>query len=565
MRKKDKISTISMAIFVIGLLTASVFSAVAITPYQFNKNNNNGAAVYAQSQQQQQSSSNATTPKDIIKKLILQRSALSSADSLSNFTAKVQPSTISNEELNIKMAQLSSSNKPEDIATLAYIWGFSPITTQRTFNWDTSPNTPPATGHGPANAIHFARELVNASFTDVVSPNANTLYGIANMDLTNEPLVLKVPPISDRYYSFQFLDAYTNDYAYAGTRATGSSGGTYLIAGPDWNGQVPEGMTKIWIPTNLAWVVNRILVKGPADVPNVNAIQDQISVTPLSEFQGGNATATAVAPSPQQQQPAAEPFGSTVNASTGLPISPAPANIPATGIKLYDQIGQVMIGNPLNPPDPGLVVKLESIGIGPGKMPSTEANDTIKAALQTGITEGEKLIDAKVANIGSVNNGWSINTQIGVYGTDYLTRAAITKFGFGGNIPQEAFYPTAFTDIQGGNLTGANNYTIHFEQIPPVDAFWSVTMYNNKSYFVNNPINRYSIGGETEGLKNNTDGSVDIYVQPQNPGAEKESNWLPAPTVQDSNSFSLIMRMYLPQEQVLNGTWPYPTVQRTTG
>ena len=166
------------------------------------------------------------------------------------------------EQLNIKMAQISSSNKPEDIAALAYIWGFPLVTMQRQFNFATSPNVPSGVGRGHANALSCARTLIDASFTDVVSPNSDTLYCITQFDLKKEPIVVVVPPIAaDRYYTFQFLDAYTNDFAYIGTRATGSNGGTYLIAGPTWNGQVPQGMTKIWSPTNLTWVITRILVK----------------------------------------------------------------------------------------------------------------------------------------------------------------------------------------------------------------------------------------------------------------------------------------------------------------
>jgi len=456
--------------------------------------------------------------------------------------------------LDIKMAQLSSSNKSEDIATLAYIWGFPLVTMERQFNFLTSPNVPPGPGRGPANTISCARELINASFTDVVTPNADTLYCQTQFDLKNEPVVLVVPPIADRYYSFQFLDAYTNDYAYTGLRTTGSTGGTYLIAGPDWNGQVPKGMTEIWTPTNLAWLVNRILVKGPADVPNVHTIQDQISIKPLSEFQGNTTT-------PLSSTTAAET--TQTNASKEVPIGPQPKLIPTTGIKIYDEIGQAMIGNPLNPPDPVLVTKLASIGISPGKTPSTQSNDTIKTALQTGITEGQKLINSKVANIGTVVNGWLVNAQYGVFGTNYLFRAATTQLGLGANIAQEALYPGSFTDIEGRPLNGTNNYVIHFNpgQTPPVDGFWSISMYNDKSLFVDNPINRYNIGKYTEGLKNNTDGSLDIYIQNASPGADKESNWLSAP----QGGFNLVMRMYLPQPQVLNGTWQYPTIQPTAG
>jgi hypothetical protein len=306
--------------------------------------------------------------------------------------------------MDVKMAQISSSNKPEDIATLAYIWGFPLITMERQFNFFTNPNIPPGVGRGPANLISCADSLVDASFTDVVSPNSDTLYCQVQFNLTNEPIVITVPPISDRYYSFEFLDAYTNVFSYIGTRATGSAGGTYLLAGPEWKGQVPEGMTKIWSPTNLAWLITRTLVKGPADVPNVVAIQDQFSVKPLSVFQG---------------KPVTQPTTTNqANASQEIPIGPQPTLIAPTGIKIYDEIGQAMIGNPLNPPDPTLVDKLASIGISPGMTPSTQANDTIKAALETGIREGQRLIDTKVANVGTVVNGWLINTDTGIYGSD---------------------------------------------------------------------------------------------------------------------------------------------------
>ena len=236
----------------------------------------------------------------------------------------------------------------------------------------------------------------------------------------------------------KFLDAYTNDYAYLGQRATGGNGGTYLMAGPDWNGQVPEGMTKIWTPTNLAWLITRTLVEAPADVPNVVAIQDKIIVKPLSEFLGNTTTSSPVP---------------VTNASKEVPIGPQPTLIAPTGIKIFDEIGAAMDGNPLNPPDPVLVTKLASIGIGPGKVPSMEANDTIKTALQTGITEGQKMIDSRVANFGTLDNGWLVNPQPGVNGTDYLFRAATAQFGLGANIGQEAFYPTTFTDSQGQHLT----------------------------------------------------------------------------------------------------------------
>jgi hypothetical protein len=222
-------------------------------------------------------------------------------------------------------------------------------------------------------------------------------------------------------------------------------------------------------------------------------MQSKIIVKPLSEFQGKVAT-------PQPTTTAAT-AGNTSSSSKQVPISSRPQFIAPTGIKIYDEISQAMVGNPLNPADPVLVTKLASIGIGPGKTPSTEANDTIKAALQTGITEGQKIIDAKVPNTGANQNGWRAGTASGLFGTDYLFRAAVTVLGLGANIAQEAFYPITFTDSEGKPLSGANNYTIHFApgQTPPVNAFWSISMYNNKSLFVDNPINRYNVGQYTEG------------------------------------------------------------------
>ena len=458
------------------------------------------------------------------------------------------------------MVDISTSDKPEDIATLAYIWGFPLVATQRTFDYYTSPDSI-AKGinlAGPENNMSFARQLVTPNDTGTVTPNADTLYGYAFLDLSKEPVVFQVPPIEpDRYNTNQFMDVYTNNYAYIGTRATGSEGGTYLIAGPNWEGTVPEGMTKIWSPTNLAWVLHRILVKGPFDISNVNAIQDQIKVMPLSAYQS-NSTSSSSSSSNAGSMATTK----TNESDTQVPISPRPQFIPTTGIKVYDEISAAMVGNPLNLPDPGLVKKLASIGIGPGETPSTQSNDTIRQAFETGITEGEKLIRAKAANFGEVVNGWTVNAAAGVYATDYLFRAATTVVGIGANTGQEAFYPVTFTDSEGKPLTGDNNYTIHFEpgQTPPVKSFWSVTIYNNQSLFVDNPINRYNIGQYTEGLKNNSDGSLDIYIQNASPGSDKESNWLPAPSVQESDKIKLVLRTYLPSESILNGTWSPPPV-----
>ena len=225
-----------------------------------------------------------------------------------------------------------------------------------------------------------------------------------------------------------------------------------------------------------------------------------------------------------------------------------------------------MVGNPqtLPPPEVGLLAKFASIGIGPGKTPSKEAatNSTLNAALQAGITQGEKLINAKIANVGTFVNGWNVQPGYGIFGTNYLLRAATAKAGLGANAAIEALYPVAFTDASGKPLTGGTNYIMHFKpgQTPGVKGFWSITAYNSTQRLVPNPINRYWIVEYTPGITYNKDGSLDIYIQPQSPGQAKQNNWLPTPT--NNQPFNLNFRMYWPDQQIINGTWSPPAVQR---
>jgi len=458
--------------------------------------------------------------------------------------------------LDAKMLQLTASNKPQDIATLAYIWGYPLVTVAGSYSYYTTKGVP-SLGEGPVNTINFARQLSNTTWVQYGLPNVNVLYGNAWLNMAKGPLVLLIPPIPDRYYVMQFMDTFGQVFAYVGARATGSTGGTFVIAGPNWNGIVPNGMHEIKTPTNISWISNRIFVNGTSDLPNVHAIQNQIKLVPLSAFQG-NAT-SPVSPSLQSLQAVIKATDKTPN----------PATIPAAAIKVYDAISQAMVGNPQTypPPDPQLLAKFAGMGIGPGKTPSKEAatNSTLNAALQTGVTEGEKLINGKIANIGTSVNGWLLQTGSGTYGTNYLLRAAVAKYGLGGNAAEEAFYPVAETDSNGSILTGGTNYTIHFKpsQIPPANpkGFWSITMYNSTQRLLPNPINRYWIGADTPGIKYNTDGSLDIYVQPQSPGHAKENNWLPSPT--NSQPFNMILRLYWPEQQAFNGTWSPPPIQRT--
>jgi hypothetical protein len=471
--------------------------------------------------------------------------------------------TMSIQQLDDIMKQLASSDKPEDIATLAYIWGFPLVNVIRTADFTTSPNVPAGPGRGPENTFNHLRVFPDSNFTDVVRTNVDTLYSIAYLDLENGPLILQIPPIADRYYSLQFIDAYSNNYLYIGSRLNDTNGGTYLISGPDWQGVVPSGMKGINAPTNEGAITIRILVNGPDDVNTVHSIQDKFLLSPLSAIESGESITNSTSGL----------SGAGSNDSKDVPVAPDPALIPTTGIKIYDEISRDMAKNSPSQNDSAVLAQFETIGIGPGMIPSTQTNETIRQALEHGITEGEKIINARLRVLGADVNGWdilgmvvngsNITNDVGNFDTDYLLRAAVAKYGLFANSPVEAVYPGTYTDSQGQNLTGANKYVIHFDkgQTPPVNAFWSLTMYNNASYLVDNPINRYAIGDRSPGLKYNEDGSLDIYIQHDNPGPDKESNWLPAP----EGEFNLNLRLYAPQDPILNGEYQYPPLQRVTG
>lgn len=440
---------------------------------------------------------------------------------------------------NEQMKQLEESNDPTDIATLAYIWGYPLVITNRAVDFGTDPNTPPGVARGPLNTFTPVRNLINASFTDVVNPNVDTLYSRALIKLNDGPLVLEIPPIPDRYYTFQFMDAYSNNFMFIGSRTNVTSGGTYLISGPNWNGTVPSNMTEVKSPTNTMWLVNRILVNGTQDENNVNKIQDILNLYPLNN----------------------ENQSSTSSSSVSAPVSPQPDKVPTTGPGIFDEISKDMASDPPYSYDSNIVAKFKTIGIGPNMKPSDTQNQTILNALKQGIIEGEKLIDEKVKHGTNLINGWTFNLKSGNFGTDYLLRAAIAKDSIAQNSPEEAVYSKAYVDGSGNPLKGSQKYVLHFDNdnLPPVKAFWSVTMYNSKSYFEDNPLNRYAIGDRTAGLKYNLDGSLDIYIQHDNPGKDRDSNWLPAP----SDDFNLMLRMYIPEDIVLNGEYKIPPVQIT--
>ncbi|CDR33323.1 DUF1254 domain-containing protein [Criblamydia sequanensis] len=445
-----------------------------------------------------------------------------------------------------KKEDLDKNKNSEELAEKAYIYGY-PLVLMDTTEKILTATAAPDGAKAPVNQIVNIRAFPNPEMQDVVSPNADTLYTSGWLDLTKEPMVFSVPDTFDRYYLIQLLDAWTDVLSPIGTTHTGNKKGSFAITGPEWKGNLPEGVKQIKSPTNTVWLIGRVLTKGPADYAAVHKIQDQFSLKPLS-FYGKDYT-----------PPARVPIDPYVDVKT-----PPVAQVDnLEGITFFRRLNELMEGSPPSLKDEAFLKQLEEIGIGRGKKfdPKNFSKERL-TELQKGVDEAKlKIKEAwKNQSFSKKVNGWVMpSTKVGQYGTDYFFRAVIAYGALGANLAEDAFYPLTNVDDKGEPLIGKNAYKIHFEKdkLPPVEAFWSITLYNDRQFFVKNPINRYSLG-DRSGLKFNEDGSLDIYIQNTSPGKEKESNWLPSPT----GLFNLILRLYQPKKEVLEGSWKPPSVQK---
>ncbi len=398
----------------------------------------------------------------------------------------------------------------------------------------------------PFNILVNKSTLLGPEYTTIVRPNNDTFYSIVWLNLTGEPMVLKVPAIvGNRYYSFQIIDKYTYNIDYVGTRATGFEAGAYLFVGPDWEGETPEGINKvIKSEGNYLVALGRTQVFGPDDVDNTKAVLAAYQLESLSEFLGTESTAQAIAP--------AIP-----------PYNPEKAK----GIEFISYLNALMADGSIHESEKALFEKFAKIGIAPGKAfdPST-MDPTIVNAINEGIASAEEKIKTESTKLGEQKNGWQLIS--GAFGTrkamqgKYLTRAAAAWFGLWGNDLEEAFYLEASVDGMGDALDcSKHSYVLHFDknEIPSVKAFWSLSMYKlPEQLFIENEINRYVISSATEGLKYNEDGSLDVYIQKENPGEDKVSNWLPA----HDGPFSLQARLYWPNPENLDPLYVMPSVKK---
>jgi hypothetical protein len=431
------------------------------------------------------------------------------------------------------------------IAKEAYIYGFPMVDNYRV-QYAYFVNKQDPEYKGGWNEIHNTARVYTPEDTAVQTPNSDTPYSAVGADLRAEPLVLTVPPIEqDRYYSLQFVDGYTYNFHYVGSRTTGNGGGKYLLAGPNWNGEKPEGVNEvIRSDTDLAFVLYRTQLFGPSDIDKVKEIQAGYQVTPLSVFLN-------------QPPPAPAPAIDFVP-----PLTPDQQR---TSPQFFEILNFVLRFAPTLPDEKNLRAKFATIGIGPdGDFQADKLSPEMRKAVEDGMADAWAEFDAfkkDKIDTGTVTSAQLFGSRQDLKG-NYLYRMAGTVFGIYGNTAAEAIYPSSTTDATGEPLSGASNYTYTFakDQLPPVNAFWSLTMYEQpQSLLVANTINRYLINSPMlPSLVPNPDGSYTLYLQNTSPGADKESNWLPAP----KGPFSVVLRLYWPKPDALNGMWKAPKPEK---
>ena len=440
-----------------------------------------------------------------------------------------------------------SAEQVRAIAKEAYIYGFPMVDSYRVqYSYFINSQSPEYKGQW--NEVHSVARVFTPADIAVQTPNSDTPYSMLGADLRAEPLVLLVPPIDkDRYYSLQFIDGYTYNFAYVGSRATGNDGGVYLLAGPNWRGEKPEGVSEvIKADTDFALVAYRTQLLGSDDLDNVRKIQTGYKAEPLSTFLKKKAPDAA---------PAVE-----------WPTPLTPDN-QKTSLKFFDLLDFQLKYAPTMASEKDIRARFASIGLtGDGTFSSEKLSPDMQKAFSGGMTDAWAEFTAfkkDKIDTGEVKSGDLFGSKEQV-GDNYLYRMAAAVIGIYGNTKQEAMYPVLSTDAEGKALSGESKYTLTFpaDGLPPVNAFWSVTMYKlPESLLVDNPINRYVINYPMlPNLTKNPDGSLTLYIQNSPPASDRQPNWLPAPP----GPFTVFMRLYWPKDEALNGNWQPPKLARVS-
>jgi hypothetical protein len=432
----------------------------------------------------------------------------------------------------------------EAIAVEAYLYVFPLVVMDVTRRQMTNSEGGERPGFGPMNTFSHMRTVPPVEFKAVPWPNSDTLYSLAWLDLAAEPVVVSAPDTDGRYYLLPVQDMWTDVFAVPGKRTTGTGAGQFAIAPPGWQGELPEGVRRIDAPTRVVWVMGRIQTNGPEDYPAVNQVQDGLAVTPLSQWG-------------QEPQPIAVAIDPSIDMTT--PPVEQVSRMPAADY--FAHAAELMKINPPHLTDWSMLARIQRLGLKPGKTFDIQAVDPeVQEALEQAPAAGQQAMREKIAKLSPQVNGWQMPTEtMGVYGNYYLKRAALAMIGLGSNPPEDAVYPLTFVDADGHVLNGENDYVLRFEShgLPPVDAFWSLTAYDTDGFQVANPLDRRALG-DRDPLRYEVDGALELFIQNESPGPEREANWLPAPR----EPLALFLRLYEPKAEVLDGRWRPPAVRR---
>lgn len=402
-------------------------------------------------------------------------------------------------------------------------------------------------GVGPMNAFWNMRTYQTLEDRDVVRPNFDTLYSRAWIDLTDGPVIVSTPDTDNRYYLLPMMDMWTDIFAVPGKRTSGTKSANFVVVPPRWNGILPKGVERIDAPTPYVWIIGRTQTNGPEDYDAVHKVQEGYKITPLSQW-GKEPKVTEL----------------KLDATFDMKTDPLKQVNKMSSETFFAYAAKLMKVHPPHITDWSTLERMKHIGIEAGQsFDLSKADPIVRAALEQATVDGLQAMKDKIPTLSRVANGWLMSTDsIGVYGDYYLKRAIVAMVGLGANQPEDAIYPLLLADANGKPLVGEENYVLHFDktELPPVNAFWSVTMYDIDGFQIANPLNRFAVSSWMP-FKYNADGSLDIYIQHESPGKEKESNWLPSPA---AGTLGITMRLYAPKLDALTGKWNPPPVKYVT-
>ncbi|HEY6306585.1 MAG TPA: DUF1254 domain-containing protein [Candidatus Angelobacter sp.] len=432
-----------------------------------------------------------------------------------------------------------NAEEARKIGEQAYTFAYPLVLVEMTRRANTQNSSPRLMNHF-LHALAFPDDR----FRQVIRPNADTLYSSSWLDLSQEPMLMHVPDTKGRYYLMQLMDAWTETIASPGKRTTGTGEGWFAIVGPAWKGKLPDDVQRIDCPTNTAWLIGRTQTNGPADYDFAHSVQQGYTLAPLSAYPAGQPPVT---------------MADLAQLQAGNNVPPPVQVAHMSPAEFFTLVAQLLVKNPPHAEDAPMIHQLARIGIIAGKpFPSIKLPTEDLKAVEDGARAAANSIDNfDRSNLPKGNTGWTLPGHYGRYATNYMVRALTARYFLGILPSEDAVYLSCVRDSSGQPFQGNKRYTMHFDKgaIPPVKAFWSLTLYDDQGYFAANPLKRFAIG-DRDPLRFNADGSLDLYIQHDSPGGEKDSNWLPAP----SGGFNLALRMYWPEPAAISGEWTPPAV-----